>query len=624
MFCHVAGNENMVGDQIPVDLVVNTVLAAAADIAFKCEAAGRAGPLTIYHSSSSTTNPVQWSKTARAVVRYWRHCPSAQSQIYCRYRMVSNPLLYRMSHLAQVSIPALLLGTYARVSGDPKVQKKAETFKKVLKRTRILADTFMHFVNNEWFFDNSNTMRISGMMSENDRKVLTIDPGVIGWGQWFDDFQYGLQRWVLKDEVVRRNHSENLLKGVGGKSDHGLFGGWFMSDFFFALRYKVSSPGLYKVPSSEVLRKAVLESDDVIRAIGDSGEEGKARVSAMVDKLGAKMSMPSVRFMGWLMRKLFRKLFDSVTFNPDEVAALHGIPEGAAVVMAPTHKSYLDFVLISWALFAQGLKVPHIAAGEDFLNLTIVTWLFRHSGAFFIPRSTEDPLWGAVVTAYMKELLRHNQWIEFFAEGSRSRTGRVMPARIGLLKVCVEALAAGNVKEIFVVPAAISYERCLEVSSHINELTGVRKTKESLPALIRASPSALSNNLGATHLSFGNPIRLSDMLLKDKANDSGDARIMRVTRQLAYDIGQGMVNGLRVTTTGILAGVLLRKGGKFVKRDELQKEVATLRKEMGDRDVTFILPSTLSRVSTLNLDFLSYHQLFYACLLTQTLSLMSA
>lgn len=586
----------MVGDQIPVDLVVNTVLAAAADIAFKCETLGRAGTLTIYHSSTSTSNPVQWWETARAVVRYWRHCPSAKSQIYCRYRMVSNPLAYRMAHLTQVTVPALALGMYARVSGDPKVQKQAETFKKVLERTKMLADTFMHFVNNEWFFDNSNTLRISSIMSENDRQVLTVDPRGINWGQWFDDFQYGLQRWVLKDEVVRRNHCENLLKGVGVRSDDGILGGWFMSDLFFAVRYKLSSAGLYKVPSSDALRKAVLESEEVIKVIRGAGAQGNARVAKMVDKLSAKMSLPSVRFMGWLMRKLFRKLFDSVNMNPAEVKPLRDIPEGAAVIIAPTHKSYLDFVLISWALFAQGLKIPHIAAGEDFLNLTIVTWLFRHSGAFFIPRSTENPEWAAVVSSYLRELLKHNQWIEFFVEGSRSRTGRVLPARLGLIKICVEALSSGAVGEVFIVPVAVSYEMCLEVTSHINELTGMRKTKESIPALIRAAPSALSNNLGTAHLSFGTPIRLSDMMRKDSSTGSGDSKVMHVTRELAYKIGQGMVGGLRVTTTGILAGALLRRGANGSRRKDLFEEVAVLRKEMGDRNVNFLLPSTLIRV----------------------------
>ena len=203
----------MIGDQIPVDLVVNTIIAAAADRALSCESrGGHPGPVSIYHSSTSTSNPIAWSRTARAVVSYWRHCPSTKSQMYVRFHFFSNPVLYRLAHTFQVSVPALMLSMYARVSKDPKVQKRAGTMQKVLGRTKLLAETFHHFVNNEWFFDNTNTLRISANMTELERQVLTLDPSGIFWEQWFFDFQYGLQRWVLKDEVVRRSFAHNLLK----------------------------------------------------------------------------------------------------------------------------------------------------------------------------------------------------------------------------------------------------------------------------------------------------------------------------------------------------------------------------------------------------------------------------
>jgi 1-acyl-sn-glycerol-3-phosphate acyltransferase len=588
----------MIGDQIPVDLVVNTIIAAAAYVAHEWDQGKRrkGNDILILHSSTSTSNPVAWKDTAEAVVKYWRHCPSAKSQVYCRYRMVSNPIAYRASYLTQVTVPALALGMYAGVSRDPKVHKKAKTMKKVLERTRLLTETFYHFVNNEWFFDNSNTQHIENMMSDLDRSLFGLTAKGLVWRNYITDFQYGLQRWVLKDEVVPPSHAVDVLKSIEGRGRGGLFGGWFLSDMLFALRYRLSSPGLYKTPGPSAMRQAVMSNKAVMDAAGQS-PEARAKVSKMIDKLGAKMSLPTVRFMGWLMRKLFRGLFDAVAIDRLEVDALAHIPDTAAVVIAPTHKSYMDFVLVSWVLFAANVKTPHIAAGEDFLNLVIVTWLFRHSGAFFIPRSSEDPLWAAIVSAYLQELLRHNQWVEFFVEGTRSRTGKVMPPRVGLITTVVEALASKAASEIYIVPAGVSYEGCLEVTSHVRELMGDSKTKESVNALVRAAPGSLSARLGSVHVSFSAPIKLSDLLSSEPAVAQGDAAARtRVAQVVAHKIGEGMVSSLRASTVSIVAGILLRYGAAGVGMAQLKREVSVLRRDLGDRGVGFINPSSLEKV----------------------------
>jgi 1-acyl-sn-glycerol-3-phosphate acyltransferase len=696
----------MIGDQIPVDLVVNTIIAAAAYLAMEWEQGKRRKDILILHSSTSTSNPVPWRTTAEAVVKYWRHCPSAKSQVYCRYRMVSNPVAYRVSHLTQVTVPALALGMYAGVSRDPKVQKKAKTLKKVLERTRLLTETFYHFVNNEWFFDNSNTEHIESLMTEADRSMFACTAKGLNWRNYITDFQYGLQRWVLKDEVVRPSHSVDVLKryariaihfvsfvlfapgtyifvyiythihtqthtyihtyshvalcrcaqkvraspcslcpsflllqariymyiyihtqrihtyiltyihtnSIEGRGRGGVFGGWFLSDVLFALRFRLASPGLYKTPSPSVMRQAVMSNKAVMDVAGQT-PEGRAKVSKMIDKLGAKMSLPTVRFMGWLMRKLFRGLFDAVAVDRAEMDALADLPETAAVIIAPTHKSYMDFVLVSWVLFAANLKTPHIAAGEDFLNLVIVTWLFRNSGAFFIPRTVEDPLWAAIVSAYLQELLRHNQWVEFFVEGARSRTGKVMPPRLGLITTVVEALASKAASEIYIVPAAVSYEGCLEVSSHVRELMGDKKTKESVNALVRAAPGSLSARLGSVHVSFSAPLKLSEFLAAEPTVAQGDeAARSRVAQNVANKIGEGMVSSLRATTVSIVAGILLRYGTAGVAMSQLRREVGALRRELGDRGVLFINPSSVEKVRNMMVFLLVMHVYMYLCM----------
>jgi len=142
--------------------------------------------------------------------------------------------------------------------------------------------------------------------------------------------------------------------------------------------------------------------------------------------MAASMSLPTVRFVGWLLAKVNRRLFSAIMVDEESVEVLRKLPAGEPVVLLPTHKSYLDFLLVSWILFTFDLKMPHIAAGSDFLNVALVASLFRRSGAFFMPRSLiNDPLWAALLSEYTKVLVRNNQWVEFFIEGRRSRTGCV-------------------------------------------------------------------------------------------------------------------------------------------------------------------------------------------------------
>ncbi|EKX41704.1 hypothetical protein GUITHDRAFT_55447, partial [Guillardia theta CCMP2712] len=192
-----SGDPELVGDQIPVDLVTNAILVAAAEACSK-------GPgfFRIYHSGSSTRNPVRWSLCAEAVARFWKKRPSSKSQLKCQYTMVKNPLVYHWRYLRLVSLPALALGVYSKLSSSEQVKKKSAMFNKVMKRSRTLAETFHHFVNNEWFYESKNLLAASASMPDRDRSSFPVDPAPINWRQYLDDFSWGLQRFILRDDVA--------------------------------------------------------------------------------------------------------------------------------------------------------------------------------------------------------------------------------------------------------------------------------------------------------------------------------------------------------------------------------------------------------------------------------------
>ena len=118
-------------------------------------------------------------------------------------------------------------------------------------------------------------------------------------------------------------------------------------------------------------------------------------------------------------------------------------------------------------MYAKGLMIPHIAAGDN-LNMPLVGRFLRGGGAFFMRRSfRQDPLYASVFAEYVYQLAQRGHCLEFFPEGGRSRTGRLLPAKFGLLKMCVDSQQRGLPKPLAFVPVYFGYEIVLEGSSYL-------------------------------------------------------------------------------------------------------------------------------------------------------------
>ena len=156
----------------------------------------------------------------------------------------------------------------------------------------------------------------------------------------------------------------------------------------------------------------------------------------------------------------------------------------------PTHKSHLDYHMLSFVLFSEGLACPHIAAGDN-LDLPIVGRIMRTCGAFFIRRATKGApdarLYKATLDAYLHTLLFHGISTEFFIEGGRSRDGRIAAPKLGLLASCVDAaLSPRCEKALHIVPVTITYDVPLEEAGLLLELLGEAKKKETVAQFVWA------------------------------------------------------------------------------------------------------------------------------------------
>jgi glycerol-3-phosphate O-acyltransferase len=208
--------------------------------------------------------------------------------------------------------------------------------------------------------------------------------------------------------------------------------------------------------------------------------------------------------VGWI----FRRMFVSI-----EVDGLEKVAEYAKrhpIVLVPSHRSYFDFLIISWLFYKNYMVPPHIAA-RDNMAFGPFGFIFRRAGAFFLRRSFDDPLYKEVFRSYVAYLVREGFPQEFFIEGGRSRTGKTLAPRLGMLAWDVEAFLASSRRELFLVPIAITYERLVEESAMVDELQGGEKTKESVIGLVRAR-KYLQRRFGSVHVEFGEPISLAAAL----------------------------------------------------------------------------------------------------------------
>ena len=233
------------------------------------------------------------------------------------------------------------------------------------------------------------------------------------------------------------------------------------------------------------------------------------RAHKMMMEIAADYSHPVVRSLSFLLRNFWNKLYDGITMHHFDKA--RAAAPGYEVVYVPSHRSHADYLLMSYQLHASGVVVPHIAAGVN-LNLPLIGPLLRRGGAFFLRRSFKgNTLYPVIFNEYMAQLIDRGVPMEYFIEGGRSRTGRLLAPRAGLLAMTVRAFLRAPRRPVLFQPVYIGYEKLMEGKSYIGELSGKPKEKESLIGLVRGL-SVLRQRYGHVALNFGEPIELTPLL----------------------------------------------------------------------------------------------------------------
>ena len=325
-----------------------------------------------------------------------------------------------------------------------------------------------------------------------------------------------------------------------------------------------------KLPVRQEMLNKLLTNPALAEAIQEEAkskkiDQDKARKNALslLNEIAANFSYRMLRMTDFVLTWAWNRLYQGLKVtNADPVREL--AENGHEIVYAPCHRSHMDYLLLSYVLYRQGLVPPHIAAGIN-LNFWPAGPIFRRLGAFFIRRSFKgNKLYTAVFREYLAELFIRGYSVEYFIEGGRSRTGRLLDPKTGMLMMTVQTLLRGDHRPITIVPVYIGYEHVLEVATYANELRGAKKEKESLWRTIKAFLKL--KKLGFGYVNFGDPIPLNQFLnqqipdWRDAIDPTGTQRpswLTPTTNLLATQIMEHINSSAAINAMNLCCSILL-------------------------------------------------------------------
>ncbi len=324
-----------------------------------------------------------------------------------------------------------------------------------------------------------------------------------------------------------------------------------------------------------ILHHPRLETHMQRRARSSKQEVWKIRKEAdrYLDEIAADYSYSLIQLAAKMLTWMWNNLFDGIEVD---VASLRKVKRAArhnTLVYIPCHKSHIDYLILSYILFKNNLYSPFIAAGKN-LSFWPLGSIFRRGGAFFIRRSFRGVKFYAEVFAlYVKTMVQLGHNIEFFIEGGRSRTGKMVLPKLGLLAILIQAVEEGFCEDLVFVPTSIGYDRIPEEEAYLKEVTGGAKVDENIGQLVRAR-RFLKTSYGRVYVQFADPISLQRYLERYRQElHVGELRPRQrhaMYRDFAYRIINSINQASLVPSHALIAAALLSSPKHGMAKAEFQ------------------------------------------------------
>jgi len=315
------------------------------------------------------------------------------------------------------------------------------------------------------------------------------------------------------------------------------------------------------------LRRAL---EEIAREKGRPEESVEKEARNDLGEIAARYNPFVVDLLKRALNFVFHRIYDGVDVDEAGMKRLVEAGKKGPLILCPCHKSHIDYMILSMIVDDYGLQPPHVAAGDN-LNFWPVGRLLRAGGAFFIRRSFKgDRIYSATMGAYVKRLLQDGFTQEFFIEGGRSRTGKLLPPKFGMLTLEVDAWLTGVKPDAYFAPISLSYEKIVEQRSYQHELLGGEKQKEDAKALLSAT-KMLRSRYGRITIRAGEPISLAQVFRErglDPRTVTPEEK-KKLVQHLGWKIAAGINAAAPLAPTGLAAAALLSHDRRALSETEV-------------------------------------------------------
>lgn len=314
---------------------------------------------------------------------------------------------------------------------------------------------------------------------------------------------------------------------------------------------------------------------------GVSAKEARATAKGYANEMVNDYSYQVIRIFDKFLTWLWTQLYDGVEVHHFE--RVRALATDHEIIYVPCHRSHVDYLLLSYVIYKRGLSIPYVAAGDN-LDVPVLGPLLRGAVAFYIRRSFRgNALYTAVLREYMHTLITRNTPIEYFVEGGRSRSGRLLPPKMGMVAMTIHSQLRHTNKPVVFIPTYIGYERIMEGVTYVGELKGKPKESESLIGLLKVGRK-IERIFGTVHLSFGTPLHIEDFMQKfdvpanslpaDRTDTPLDDNTSAMVDNIGIKIMQHINKAAVVNPVSLLSLVLLSAPKAALDEDICREQIA--------------------------------------------------
>ena len=330
--------------------------------------------------------------------------------------------------------------------------------------------------------------------------------------------------------------------------------------------YRLRGPR-YKTPSlvkDEILSSRRFRSGlSTVRRGPEEEPPSLAEAGEILSELAAGWSRRLIDIMPTLGRLIFQRGFDpQIDYDERQVERLRAALERHPCIFLWSHRSNLDNLVLTAAMQEQGLPPAHLFAG---INMAFgpMGAILRRAGVIFIRRSTaDDPLYKYVLREYVGYVLEKRFNLSWSIEGTRSRTGKMLPPRLGLLSYAADAYLQGRVDDILLLPVSITFDQLHEISEYADYARGGQKKPEGFGWLYGFIKAQGARHYGKVYVRFGEPVSLSSFLGAPGGPIAADPAARRLAlAKTAFEVAWRINQGMPVTATALVTTILLAMQG---------------------------------------------------------------